>query len=497
MPGNVPSPLEPTRDEIMRMGEAALRVAADYFDTVRDMPISPAPVSPALSEPLGPSAPVEGVPFDELLHRVESTVIPASRHSGHPRFFGYVNSPGTPATALADLLASALDQNLTSWRSAPGPTEMERQTVGWIREILGLAPGADGLFVSGGSMANLCGLTAARDARAGIGVAAAGCQALDSALRIYASEEVHHSIQKAAGLLGIGRGNVRLVPTDARFRMRTDLLEEAIREDGASGYRPICVVATAGTVNTGAVDDIEAIADVAETHGLWLHVDASYGGFAALSPTHKPLFRGIERADSVALDPHKWLYVPLDCGCIVYRNPAAARLPFAHDAEYTRVIGHTDDQSFAFWDFGPELSRRFRALKVWMALAHAGTRTLGEVIASNCDCARYLAELVEEADDFEMLAPVELSIFCFRYVPPEYRGIEDEGRAEELDRLNESILADVQREGSSYLSNARINGRFALRGCVLNYRTTRNDMRLLLDDIRAAAAVVQGRTART
>jgi glutamate/tyrosine decarboxylase-like PLP-dependent enzyme len=271
--------------------------------------------------------------------------------------------------------------------------------------------------------------------------------------------------------------------------MDVDDLVRRIEQDRAAGADPFYVVATAGSVVTGAVDPLGEIAAVAREYRLWMHVDACYGGFARLAPSARALFDGIAEADSIALDPHKWLYLPADCGCLLYRDPAAVAGAFTLDADYTRVLHQDAAEAYAFWDYGPELTRRFRALKVWMTLAYAGSRAIGEAIESNLDCARYLAELVEASEDFEMLAPVELSIFCFRYLPPFARARTDRSADEEreLDRLNERIMVAVQRAGSSYLSNATVNGRFALRGCVLNYRTTRQDMSTLLQDVRAAA----------
>jgi glutamate/tyrosine decarboxylase-like PLP-dependent enzyme len=259
-----------------------------------------------------------------------------------------------------------------------------------------------------------------------------------------------------------------------------------ITADLKSGYEPFCVVANAGTVNTGAVDDFLQIREVANDHGLWMHVDGSYGAFAILAPSARALFSGIELADSVALDPHKWLYLPVDAGCIIYRQPELAPAAFALDAEYTRILGEGAEESFAFWDYGPELSRRFRALKVWMLLKGVGLSDLGAAIENNLACARHLESLVQESDDFEMLAPVELSIFCFRYLSPQLRN----APLREINEFNEQLLIALQRDGSSYLSNAMIKGRFALRGCVLNYRTTLADMERLLDDLRRVAGTL-------
>jgi aromatic-L-amino-acid decarboxylase len=249
-------------------------------------------------------------------------------------------------------------------------------------------------------------------------------------------------------------------------------------------------------VNTGACDPLREISAVARRFNLWMHVDASYGGFAVLAPSAKGLFDAMNEADSVALDPHKWLYLPVDCGCVLYRDAEAARATFAHEAEYTRVLEQEPDEAFAFWDYGPELSRRFRALKVWMMLRGVGVRALGEAIEKDLACARHLESLVKASDDFEMLAPVELSIFCFRHVPARFKRAradanERERIGEQLDAFNERLLVELQRDGSSYLSNARLGGRFSLRGCVMNYRTTLRDMEILLDDLRRVAQKVE------
>jgi glutamate/tyrosine decarboxylase-like PLP-dependent enzyme len=319
--------------------------------------------------------------------------------------------------------------------------EVERLTIDWIRQILGFNAEAGGLFVSGGSMANLAAIAAAREAK----------DSSSDRLRMYASSETHFSIAKAAALLGIGRQNVRDVAVDEHFRIRLDDLVAKITADLEAGYVPFCVIAN--------------------------------GAFAVLAESARKLFGGIEQADSIALDPHKWLYLPVDVGCVIYRDPEVARAAFTHEAEYTRIIGEEADEAFAYWDYGPELSRRFRALKVWMLLKGVGLESLSEAIENNIACARYFESMVRESDDFEMIAPVELSIFCFRHVPIQLRSESDQA----IDALNERLLVALQRDGSSYLSNATLGGRFALRGCVLNYRTTLQDMEILLDDLRRVA----------
>jgi glutamate/tyrosine decarboxylase-like PLP-dependent enzyme len=302
-------------------------------------------------------------------------------------------------------------------------------------------------------------------------------------LRLYASQEAHFSIRKAAAMLGIGTANLRSVKTTPDLRMDLADLERLVQEDRDAGHLPFCVVASAGTAGTGAVDPIGPIADIARARNLWLHVDGAYGGFSALAPSARAFFDRIGEADSVALDPHKWLYLPVGCGCVLYRDPASALAAFSENAEYTRVVGLEHDEAFAFWDYGPELSRPFRALDLWLLLKSVGTRAIGEAIEDNIACAKYFADLVRATDDFEMLAPVDLSIFCFRARPHGFTG--------DLDALNERVMLDVQRGGSSYLSNTRIGGVFALRGRVLNYRTTKYDMDILLNDVRNALRSVR------
>ncbi|HEX4696532.1 MAG TPA: pyridoxal-dependent decarboxylase [Candidatus Udaeobacter sp.] len=465
--------LEPSAEEIRDWGNRVTELMADYLTDLRNRRVYRKMSSREIRGRLDATLPVTGSDFGELLEIFRDSIIPFSRQNAHPRMFGYVQSPGTAIAAFADLLASMLNANLTVWRSAPAPVELERLTIDWIRQILGFNAGAGGLFVSGGSMANFAALAAARQTK--------NCS-LDR-LRIYASSETHFSIAKAAALLGIERKNVQHVGIDERFRMRVDELVAKITTDLSAGFIPFCIVANAGTVNTGAVDRLADIREVADRFQIWMHVDGSYGAFAVLAKSVRELFAGLERADSIALDPHKWLYLPVDVGCVIYRDAMAARAAFIHEAEYTRIIGEEADEAFAYWDYGPELSRRFRALKVWMLLKGVGLASLSEAIENNIACARYLESMVRASDDFEMAAEVELSIFCFRHVPAQLRG----ELPEAIDAFNEHLLVALQRDGSSYLSNATLGGRFALRGCVLNYRTTLRDMEILLDDLRRVA----------
>jgi aromatic-L-amino-acid decarboxylase len=314
-------------------------------------------------------------------------------------------------------------------------------------------------------------------------------------MTIYASEEVHMSIAKAADILGFGRDQVRSVVCDNQLRMDVGALRKSIERDFEEGFRPFCVVASAGTVNTGAVDPLKEISAVAHEHDLWFHVDGAYGAPGVLDPQKKHLFSGLDQADSVSLDPHKWLYVPVDAGCLLFRDEATVKAAFnTQDADYIKVHGLIDDETFAYWDYGVELSRRFRALKVWLTLRYYGASRIAEAISGDIALAEYLGEIIEQADDFELSAPVELSICCFRYVPMRLRkrmvGASAAGLNHlnvEIDQLNERILSIVQKGGRAYVSNATVNGRFVLRACITNFRTTKADVDETVEVVRDAA----------
>lgn len=471
------------------LGQAALDWCLQYFDTVDSRAVYPAVGVDALTAALTGPLPLGPQPVAEVMAQF-TEIVAGARHNGHPRMFGYVQSSGTFVGAVADLLTSALNQNVTSWRSAPSATTIERQVIDWVRTIVGMPAGTTGLLMSGGSMANLAGVATALRAATDVDVNRLGVAAIGAAPVLYASSLVHMSIPKAAALLGLGRDAVRLLPVDGQFRLDVPALERAIADDRAAGRLPVCVVASGGEVNTGAVDPLDAIADVCARHQVWLHVDGSYGGFAVLAPSAASQFGGLARADSVSLDPHKWLYAPLDLGCLLVRDGRALRRAFSHGASYIDVIADEQMSEFAFWDYGPELSRRFRALKLWFTLKVYGTDAVAAAIEANLQVARHLAGAIDASDDFERLAPVPLSIVCFRYLPPAFRdraARREPAALEELDVLNRALLVEVQRDGDAYLSNAVVDGAFALRACVVNYRTTPADCDRLLAAIRHAA----------
>jgi glutamate/tyrosine decarboxylase-like PLP-dependent enzyme len=486
--------LDITDDAMRELSARATALVMEYFACVSDLPVFPDTTAAQIAERLRTPLPTEGEPLERLIEDARA-VINASRHNGHPRFFGYVASPSTPVGAFSDLIASALNSNLTSWRSSPAATEVETIVVRWLGSLIGYGEQAHGLLTSGGSMANLNALLIAHRVKAGGETSRRGLWNTGAPATLYASDQIHLSIPKAADVLGLGRESVRLVEADDRLRLDVRALRERIESDTRNGLRPFCIVASAGTVNTGAVDPLAEIARVAEEHGLWMHVDGAYGALAAMDAHKRSLFNGIERADSVSLDPHKWLYAPLDCGCLLFHDEGAVRSVFSSgDADYIKVHEEQRDEAFAFWDYGIELSRRFRALKIWLMLRYYGVRRVAAAIQKDNALASELAGLVTASDDFELLAPTELSICCFRFVPTALRARlasgDDEERAKanlELDELNASIMHRVQRGGRAYLSNATVQGRYSLRACITNFRTTREDIKRTLDIVREAA----------
>jgi aromatic-L-amino-acid decarboxylase len=464
------------------LGRAALDWVLQYFAAAADAPIYPAVSAAQLTSLVGEPLPVDPQPPGAVLAQF-AALADLGRKNGHPRMFGYVQSSGSFAGVAADFLASALNQNVTSWRSAPSATTVEHQVIDWMKAMSGFAPTAGGILLSGGSMANFAALAVALRASTDIDINQVGVGALPGKPRIYASAMAHMSIAKAAALLGIGRDAVQVIPVDRDFRMDVDALRRRIAADRAFGFRPTCVVGNAGDVNTGAIDALDAIADVCVATGVWFHVDGSYGGFAAGAPLAAEALSAMARADSLALDPHKWLFAPLDAGCLLVRDPRRLQQAFAHGASYVDVIADRDMSEFAFWDHGPELSRRFRALKIWFILKVHGARAITAAIDGNIAVARQLAQAVDASDDFERLAPVPLSIVCFRYAPARLRGDRDA-----LNALNRALLVDLQRDGQAYVSNVTIGDDFALRACIVNFRTTAEDAAILLDTIRRVAA---------
>lgn len=491
------SSLDISESELNQLSSEVTKLVTEYFTQVSTLPIFPKVSAWETVNRIGADPPVEAEPLEKLLADCRA-IMNGSRHNGHPRFFGYVASPSTPAGAFADLITSALNANVTSWRSGPAATEIERIVVRWLGSMIGYDDDSHGLLTSGGSLANLIALLVAHRAKSETDVRRGGLWNSGAPMTVYASDQIHMSIPKAAEILGIGRESVRLVPSDARLQTDVLQLRAHVKSDLRDGFSPFCVVASAGTVNTGAVDPLNEIADVAEEFNLWFHVDGAYGALGSLDVRKRPLFAGINRADSVSLDAHKWLYVPIDAGCLLFRDATTARTAFANDdADYVKVHEQNPDEAFAFWDYGTELSRRFRALKIWLTLRYYGLERITQAISEDNSNAEYLSRCVDNAEDFELLAPVQLSICCFRYLPREFQDrlkvasdLDLQQIDRKLDQINTQIMLTLQRGGQAYLSSATIRGKFALRACITNFRTTRADIDKTLEIIREVAGAL-------
>ncbi|MGA4988303.1 pyridoxal phosphate-dependent decarboxylase family protein [Nonomuraea bangladeshensis] len=463
--------------DLRAAGERAAALVAAHLAGVPDGPVwQPVPDGERawLS---GQELPADGRPLDDLLADVRAHVLPHPMGNGHPRFFGWVNSPPNPAGVLVEPLAAALNPSCAGGDHA-GP-HLERAVVRWLAELTGFPhPPGGGLLTSGASMATIVCLAAARQ-RAAL---ADGWDAREEGLAgrppfvLYVTEEGHSCLHKAAQLLGLGARNVRTVPVDAAYRMDVAALRAMVTEDLAAGRRPFCVAGSAGTVNSGAVDPLDAIADVAAEHGLWFHVDGAYGALGVLAEGAAPHYAGLDRADSLALDPHKWLGVPVGCGCALLRDPGAARAAFSLVPSYL-VDDNAGDLGWLA-EYGPEQTRPFRALKTWATLSSLGRSGVVRLVEHTTGLARTLAAMVERAPDFELLAPAVTSITAFRHTPA-WSG--------DPDALNRAIPFAVQARGNAFLTGTRLGGRDALRACFLHPDTTERDLEILLDEIRVAA----------
>ncbi len=470
-------------EELRALGHRMLDDMVDYLRDVRDRPVwqPPTPAAHALiAGPLPRDPSPAGAVYDDF----RAAILPFPTGNTHPRFWGWVMGTGTPFAMLADMLASGMNAHVAGYDQAA--SHVERQALDWLKELLGFPLGAGGLLVGGGSMANLLGVATARHARAGFDIRANGLQADHPALVLYASTETHSWVQKAAELLGIGTANLRRIAVDAEFRMDPAALRAAIAADRAAGRRPFCVVGTAGTVNTGATDDLVALREICDAEGLWLHVDGAFGALAALSPAHRDRVAGLGGADSLAFDLHKWMYLPFEAGCVLVRDAAVQRAAFALTPSYLRPVGRGPAAGpMEFADVGVDLSRGFRALRVWMSLRHHGSDTFGRLIGQNIEQARYLAARIDAEQELELLAPVAMNVVCFRYVPT---GPTRAGDA--LDALNTEVLLRLQESGVAVPSSTSIGGRFAIRVAITNHRSRRADFDLLVSEVLAHGRAV-------
>lgn len=457
-------------DGFRRLAHRALDQTLDTLASVRERPVwrpVPAGVKQALSSPLPRSGQGEEAAYQDYLQ----LVAPYPLGSIHPRFWGWVIGTGTPMAVVADMLAAGLNNNCASFDESS--TYVELQVLDWLKEAMGFPASAGGVLISGGSVANLVGLNVARSAVAPFAVREQGL-AGQPRLMLYASKETHNSVQRAAELMGLGRESLAYIPVLEDYTLDMAALKRRVAEDRAAGRVPFCVVANAGTVNTGAVDPLDEIADFCAAEKLWLHVDGAFGAVATLDPGSRGLLKGMERADSLAFDLHKWMYLPYDVGCVLVRDRAKHQAAFSTQASYlVKLDGGIANGPVTFTDYGPQLSRGFRALKVWMNLKAYGLDAFGRQVSQNIEQARYLKQLVERESALELLAPVPLNVVNYRFVA---KGMDEEA----LNELNARILVALQERGIAAPSSTLLKGRFAIRVCITNHRSRREDFEALV-----------------
>ena len=476
-------------EDLRRLGRLAVDAVVSHRERLLERPVfGKVGAGAALfAEPL----PEDGRPFEEVLAFVREHVLPFPMGNSHPRFYGFINATADPVGTMADYLAAAMNPNC--WGGDHAAVHVEAAALRWIAEMIGYPPQAEGILVSGGSMANFTALAAARRAMTPGNVREDGLAGPGRPrLTVYASDQVHHCVDKAVDLLGIGTAQLRRIPTDERFRIVPSGLARVVAADRAAGYTPAIVVGNAGTVNTGAIDPLDELADFCRREGLWFHADGAYGALASMVPELKPLFSGIEKADSLAADPHKWLYVPYEAGATFVREPGRLAATFRKFPEYLATDPESPFPGPAwFAERGVELSRGFKALKVWMGIRTHGRRAYAAQIANDVRLARYLSDAVDRRPDFERLADPVLSIANFRYRPAN-RDLPDEV----LDRVNRRIIHRLVGDGSYFLAPTILKGQTALRVSITNFRTREDDLIALLDEIERIGSEIAAKESR-
>ena len=475
------TPIEISKKDFKKIGYQLIDTISDFIDTIDERPVTTGESPEQIQKILGnTSLPENGISASEIISKTSDLLINHSLFNGHPKFLGYITSSAAPIGALAELLASAVNPNVGANILSPMATAIEKQTVKWLAEFIGVSPSYGGILVSGGNMANFTAFLAARTAKAPKNFKEDGITKSSDEMVLYCSKTTHTWIEKAAILFGHGSKSIRWIPTYADNKMNNELLKSAIEEDLKKGKKPFMVVGTAGDVSTGVVDNLSAIAAICKTYDLWFHIDGAYGIPAAVIPTLKNLFEGIQEADSIALDPHKWLYSPLEAGCTLVKNPQHLIDTYSsHPAYYN--FNTDEEQSLNFYEYGLQNSRGFRALKVWMALQQVGKSGYIKMINEDIEMSKLLFEEAKKHSELEAVTQ-NLSITTLRYIPLEYS--QDAKLHEEyLNKLNETLLNELQAGGEVFLSNAIVSEKYCLRGCIVNYRTSKKDIEEIVEII--------------
>jgi glutamate/tyrosine decarboxylase-like PLP-dependent enzyme len=421
----------------------------------------------------------EGISGEKLIEWVRQEVLPFNENLHHPLYLGWILSSSSPVGALAEFIVAALNLVNNAWVANPVLTTLEFTVLKYFGELTGFGKDASGILVSGGSMANLTALAAARAWKAGRGVRNTGMKGREKQLTGYASHQAHFCIDRSFEMLGIGLDYLRKIEVDQDYRIDLAKLEAAIQEDLRNGYEPFLIVGNAGTTNTGAIDPLPELAALAKRYNLWFHVDGAYGGFSAVSPKAHPLFAGLEQADSLAIDPHKWLFIPVEAGCTLVRDQNTLKEAFEQTAGYVETV----NQGHNIYEYGFQLTRMDRSLKIYMALQYHGLDRFAAVIEQNMELIRYLGRMAEEAPDFELISKPQLSIVCFRYTPADLKGQPEANPY--VNFLNRKLEEKLIEGGKVLVSSTRLSGKFTLRACLVNYHTTPQDMEFLFNTVRA------------
>lgn len=475
------TPIEISNHEFKEIGYQLIDTIADFINTIEKKPVTTGETPKQIQNLLGnDELPEKGASVASLLSNTSDILLNHSLINGHPKFMGYITSSPAPIGMLADLLAAAVNSNVGAEILSSVATQIEKQTIKWLAEFIGVSPNYGGILVSGGNMANFTAFLAARTAKAPDHFKEDGILNTDKRLMVYCSKTTHTWIDKATILFGLGTKSVRWIQTDPKNKMDNDVLEQTIKNDIKAGLQPFMVVGTAGDVSTGSVDDLKGIASICKAHDLWFHIDGAYGVPAAVIPKFKALFEGIKEADSIALDPHKWLYSPLEAGCTLVKDPKHLTDAFSSNPEYYNFDA-AEEATHNFYEYGMQNSRGFRALKVWMALQQVGKIGYVEMIGEDIALAELFFLLAKNHSELEAVTH-SLSITTIRYVPSDYVQNSKEDKSY-LNKLNEMLLNALQKEGEVFLSNAIINGKYCLRGCIVNFRTTRKDIEEIIEII--------------
>lgn len=486
---NRETPIEVGKEEFKEIGYRLIDTIADFLDTIEQRPVTPGESPKQLQELIGNAPlPESGTPIAQLIFTASELLFNHSLLNGHPKFLGYITSSAAPIGALADLLAAVVNPNVGANILSPVATEIEKQTVRWLAEFIGVSPNYGGILVSGGNMANFTAFLAAITSKAPKYIKENGIASVDKKLVAYCAKTTHTWIEKAATLFGLGSKAIRWIPIDTDNKMDNDILEQTIKDDLKNGCQPIMIIGTAGDVSTGAVDNLKVIAAICKAYNLWFHVDGAYGTLAAVVPELKPLFEGIEEADSIALDPHKWLYSPLEAGCTLVKNPNHLLETYSSHPVYYN-FNHNDDGLIQnYYEYGFQNSRGFRALKVWLSLQQAGRSGYIKMIGENIQLSKLLFDLANKHPELEAITQ-NLSITTLRYVPLNYNN-DDEKAEQYLNTLNEVLLNELQQKGEVFLSNAVVMGKYCLRGCIVNFRTSKKDIEEIIEIIVRAGKKV-------